>query len=200
PVPGAYYWHRFFRHQPDLNFDNPAVRGAMVDVRRFWLDRGVDGLRLDAVAHLFEREGTTCEDLPETHRFLKEMRAELDRTHPDCVLLAEANTAPADLLPYFGDGDECHMAFNFPLMPQIFRALKREAARPIVDAIAQTSNVPASCQWALFLRNHDELSLSAVTGDERAFLTAAYAPDPRMRLNKGIRRRLAPLLDNDRAR
>ncbi len=200
PIAGAYYWHRFFRHQPDLNFDNPQVRLAIVDVMRFWLDLGVDGLRLDAVAHLYERDGTTCDNLPETHQFLKDIRAVIDRHYPDRVLLAEANQWPADTRPYFGDGDECHMAFHFPLMPRLFIALEQQQAFPIVDIVRQTQDVPETCQWAVFLRNHDELTLSAVTDEERDFLFAAYAADPRMRLNHGIRRRLAPLLENDRAR
>jgi maltose alpha-D-glucosyltransferase/alpha-amylase len=198
PVAGAFYWHRFFSHQPDLNFDNPRVRRAIVKVMRYWLDRGVDGLRLDAVAHLFEREGTTCENLPETHHFLQALRAEMDARYAGRVLLAEANSWPSDVRPYFGDGDECHMAFHFPLMPRLFMALKQEDARPIVDIVRQTVDIPASCQWALFLRNHDELSLSSVTDDERAVFLHEYAPAPRMRLNRGIRRRLAPLVDNDR--
>ena len=200
PVAGAYYWHRFFRHQPDLNFDNPRVRRAVLKVMRFWLDLGVDGLRLDAVAHLYEREGTTCDNLPETHQFLKYIREVLDRHYPDRVLIAEANQWPADTRPYFGDGDECHMAFHFPLMPRLFMALKRQDAFPIVDIVRQTQDLPETCQWAVFLRNHDELTLSAVTDEERDFLLDAYARDSRMRLNHGIRRRLAPLLDNDRER
>lgn len=196
-VARAFYWHRFFRHQPDLNFDNQDVRRAVLKVMRFWLDKGVDGLRLDAVAHLFEREGTSCENLPETHRFLKQIRADMDQRYEHRVLLAEANHWPADVRPYFGDGDECHMAFHFPLMPRLFLALKQEDASPIVDIIRQTQDVPEPCQWALFLRNHDELTLSAVTDEERDYLFDAYAADPRMRLNHGIRRRLAPLLDND---
>jgi maltose alpha-D-glucosyltransferase/alpha-amylase len=200
PLAGAFFWHRFFRHQPDLNYDNPRVRAAVLKVMRFWLDRGVDGLRLDAVSHLYERDGTRCENLPETHAFLKEMRADMDQRYASRVLLAEANQWPADAQPYFGNDDECQMAFHFPLMPRIFLALEREEARPIVDIITRTPTPPPGCQWALFLRNHDELTLSAVTDDERDALVEAYAADPRMQLNKGIRRRLAPLLDNDRAR
>jgi maltose alpha-D-glucosyltransferase/alpha-amylase len=200
PIAGAFFWHRFFRHQPDLNYDNPRVRRAVLKVMRFWLDRGVDGLRLDAVSHLYEREGTRCENLPETHAFLKEMRAEMDRRYAGRVLLAEANQWPPDAQPYFGDGDECQMAFHFPLMPRVFLALEREEALPIVDIITRTPVPPPGSQWALFLRNHDELTLSAVTDDERDVLVEAYAADPRMRLNNGIRRRLAPLLDNDRGR
>jgi maltose alpha-D-glucosyltransferase/alpha-amylase len=172
----------------------------VLKVMRFWLDRGVDGLRLDAVAHLFEREGTTCENLPETHAFLRTLRGETDARYAGRVLLAEANHEPADLRSYFGDGDECHMAFHFPLMPRLFMALKQEDASPVIDIVRQTDGIPASCQWAVFLRNHDELTLSALTSDERDSLSRAYAPDPRMRLNHGIRRRLAPLLDNDRGR
>ena len=200
PVAGAFYWHRFFRHQPDLNFDNPHVRRAMLRVMRFWLDRGVDGLRLDAVAHLFEREGTSCENLPETHEFLREIRADMDARYANRILLAEANHWPPDVRPYFGNGDECHMAFHFPLMPRLFIALKREEAFPIVDIVTETHELPPGCQWAIFLRNHDELTLSAVTDDDRDFLFRAYAADPQMRLNHGIRRRLAPLLDNERGR
>jgi maltose alpha-D-glucosyltransferase/alpha-amylase len=200
PVAGAFYWHRFFSHQPDLNFDNPRVRRAMLKAARFWLDLGVDGLRLDAVAHLFEREGTSCENLPETHAFLKQFRAALDARYADRVLLAEVNTWPADVRPYFGEGDECHMAFHFPLMPRLFIALKQGLAWPVVDIIQRTHELPEPCQWALFLRNHDELTLSTVTDDERDFLYAVYAADPEMRLNHGIRRRLAPLFDNDRDR
>jgi maltose alpha-D-glucosyltransferase/alpha-amylase len=200
PVARAFYWHRFFSHQPDLNFDNPHVRQAVIKVMRFWLDKGVDGLRLDAVAHLFERDGTPCENLPETHAFLKDIRADLDRRYSDRVLLAEANCWPDDVRPYFGDDDECHMAFHFPLMPRLFLALKRGEAAPIVDIVRRTQDLPDHCQWALFLRNHDELTLSTVTQDERDFLLSAYAADPLMRLNRGIRRRLAPLLDNHRPR
>jgi maltose alpha-D-glucosyltransferase/alpha-amylase len=197
PAAGAYYWHRFFHHQPDLNFDNPRVRRAVLKVMRFWLDRGVDGLRLDAVSHLFEREGTTCENLPETHDFLKQVRAAMDRRYENRVLLAEANQGAA---PYFADGDECHMAFHFPLLPRLFLALDREEAEPIVEIVRQTANVPDGCQWAVFLRNHDEMTLSALPEAERATLFRAYAPEAPMRLNHGIRRRLAPLLRNDRAR
>ena len=167
---------------------------------RFWLDLGVDGLRLDAVPHLYEREGTSCDNLPETHAFLKAIRGVIDRDYANRVLLAEANDVPADTIPYFGDGDECHMAFHFPLMPRLFLALTQQEASPIVDIVRQTQNVPDACQWALFLRNHDELTLSAVTAEERDVLFEAYAVDPRMRLNHGIRRRLAPLLQNDRVR
>jgi maltose alpha-D-glucosyltransferase/alpha-amylase len=200
PVAAAFYWHRFFAHQPDLNFDNPSVRRAVMKVMRFWLARGVDGLRLDAVPYLFEREGSNCENLPETHQFVKRIRADVDRRFEHRILLAEANHWPADVRPYFGDGDECHMAFYFPLMPRLFMALKREDASLIVDIVSQTLNLPPNCQWAVFLRNHDELTLSAVTDEERDFLYRAYGAEPRMRLNHGIRRRLAPLLDNQRRR
>ncbi len=199
-VAGAYYWHRFFRHQPDLNFDNPQVRLAVLKVMRFWLDMGVDGLRLDAVAHLLEREGTTCDNLPETHAFLKEVRADLDARYSDRVLLAEVNQTADVTTEYFGDGAECQMAFNFPLMPRFFEAFAIERAGPIIAGVRETSNIPAACQWALFLRNHDELTLSALSEAERDRLLAAYAPLPRMRLNGGIRRRLAPLLGNSRPR
>jgi maltose alpha-D-glucosyltransferase/alpha-amylase len=200
PVAGAFYWHRFFRHQPDLNFDNPRVRRAILKVVRFWLDLGVDGLRLDAVAHLFEREGTSCENLPETHAFLQQIRAEMDAEYADRILLAEANQGPAEVRPYFADGNECHMAFHFPLTPRLFMALKQELAAPIADIIERTADIPEPCQWALFLRSHDEMTLSAVTDRERDFLIAAYAAEPAMRLNRGIRRRLAPMLENDRDR
>ena len=197
PVAGAYYWHRFFEHQPDLNFDNPRVRRAVLKIMRFWFDLGVDGLRLDAISHLYEREGTSCDNLPETHQFLKQVRADMDRRYRGRVLLAEANDRPEVVRGYFGDGDECTMAFHFPLMPRLFMALAAEDATPIVALIEQTPPLPDECQWATFLRNHDELSLSALTKPERRALLTAYAPEPRMRLNHGIRRRLAPLLAND---
>ena len=200
PTAGAFYWHRFFRHQPDLNFDNPGVRRAVLKVMRFWLDMGVDGLRLDAVAHLYEREGTICENLPETHAFLKAIRADMDHQYTNRVLLAEVDQGPDETRQYFDGGDECHMVFHFPLMTRLFMALKREEAFPIVEILQRIKDPPDTCQWALFLRNHDELTLSAVTDEERAFLFSAYARDPLMRLNRGIRRRLAPLLDNDRGR
>jgi maltose alpha-D-glucosyltransferase/alpha-amylase len=197
PVAGAYYWHRFFHHQPDLNFDNPHVRTAVLKVMRFWLAMGVDGLRLDAIAHLFEREGTSCDNLPETHAFLKDIRADLDARYPDRMLLAEANPGSDELTKYFGNGDQCHMAFHFPLMPRLFLALLREDPSPIVDVIRQTPSLPDGCQWALFLRNHDEVALSSVSEAEQQMLLEAYAPVPRMRLNGGIRRRLAPMLHRD---
>jgi maltose alpha-D-glucosyltransferase / alpha-amylase len=198
PVAGAYYWHRFFSHQPDLNYANPDVREAMIEVLRFWLDLGLDGFRLDAVPYLFEREGTNCENLPETHAYLKRVRKEIDENYPDRVLLAEANQWPADVVEYFGDGDECHMAFHFPVMPRMFMAIRREEAAPIYEILRQTPQIPDTAQWGLFLRNHDELTLEMVTDEERDYMYAEYAKDPRMKLNLGIRRRLAPLLDNGR--
>ncbi|HID64072.1 MAG TPA: maltose alpha-D-glucosyltransferase [Anaerolineae bacterium] len=198
PQTGQYYWHRFFPHQPDLNYDNPEVQQAMLDVMRFWLDLGVDGFRADAVPYLFEREGTSCENLPETHAYLKRLRAFIDANYPGRILLSEANQWPEDTRLYFGDGDEFHMAFHFPVMPRIFMSLARADRQPILDILARTPPIPESCQWCTFLRCHDELTLEMVTEEERAFLWDFYAPEPRMRLNLGIRRRLAPLLDNDR--
>ncbi len=198
PVARAYYWHRFFSHQPDLNYGNPMVREAMLDVIRFWLDMGLDGFRLDAVPYLFERDGTDCENLPETHAFLRGVRRTVDAEYADRVLLAEANQWPEDVVQYFGDGDECHMAFHFPIMPRMFMAARREEAAPIYEILERTPRIPDSCQWGLFLRNHDELTLEMVTDDERDYMYAEYARDPRMKLNLGIRRRLAPLLDNGR--
>ncbi len=202
PVRGQYYWHRFFSHQPDLNFDNPAVQEAMLEVLRFWLDLGIDGFRLDAVPYLFEREGTNCENLKETHDYLKTVRKEIDRLYPDRVMLAEANQWPADVVEYFGDpatgGDECHMAFHFPVMPRIFMAVRREQRYPISEIMSQTPKIPDNAQWGIFLRNHDELTLEMVTDEERDYMYSEYAKDPRMKANIGIRRRLAPLLDNDR--
>ena len=198
PVAGKYYWHRFFSHQPDLNYDNPEVQEAMLNVLRFWLDLGIDGFRLDAVPYLYEREGTSGENLPETHEYLKRVRAEIDSSHPDRVLLAEANQWPEDVVEYFGDGDECHMAFHFPVMPRMFMSLRREEARPILEILDRTPAIPENAQWGLFLRNHDELTLEMVTDEERDYMYSEYAKDPRMKLNLGIRRRLAPLLDNGR--
>lgn len=198
PVARQYFWHRFFSHQPDLNYDNPAVRSEILEVMRFWLDHGIDGFRVDAVPYLFEREGTNCENLPETHAFCKEMRRFVDERYPGTMLLAEANQWPADLLAYFGNGDEFQVAFNFPLMPRMFMAIRREQCWPIVDIMQQTPATPPHCQWALFLRNHDELTLEMVTDEERDYMYREYAKDPRMRLNLGIRRRLAPLMDNGR--
>ncbi len=196
----SFYWHRFFSHQPDLNYDNPAVLRAVMDVMKFWMDMGVDGLRLDAIPYLIEREGTNCENLPETHGILKQFRAELDRHYDDRMFLAEANQWPADVLPYFGDGDECHMAFHFPVMPRMFMAVRQEDRYPIIEILRKTPEIPAECQWAIFLRNHDELTLEMVTDAERDYMYAQYAADPQMRINLGIRRRLAPLLENSRRR
>ena len=198
PVAEQFYWHRFFSHQPDLNFDNPKVLEAVVGVMRFWLRMGVDGLRLDAIPYLVEREGTNCENLPESHVVLKKMRAAMDAEFPGRVFLAEANQWPPDVRPYFGEGDECHMAFHFPLMPRMFMAVRREDRTPIVEIMARTPEIPASCQWAIFLRNHDELTLEMVTDEERDYMYTEYARDKRMRINVGIRRRLAPLMDNGR--
>ncbi len=195
-----YFWHRFFSHQPDLNLDNPQVFKAIMGVMRFWLDAGVDGLRLDAIPYLIEREGTDNENLPETHDVLKRMRAEMDERYRDRLFLAEANQWPEDVLPYFGDGDECHMAFHFPLMPRIYMAVAQEDRHPLVEIMSQTPEIPDNCQWAIFLRNHDELTLEMVTDRERDYMYQTYANDPRMRINIGIRRRLAPLMENDRPR
>jgi len=200
PVSKSYYWHRFFSHQPDLNFDNPAVREEIWNVMKFWLEMGVDGFRLDAVPYLVEREGTSCENLPETHGVLKELRAKLDQQFPGKMLLAEANQWPADLIPYFGNGDEFHMAFHFPLMPRMFMGVRLEDRKPITEILQQTPPIPDGCQWCLFLRNHDELTLEMVTDLERDYMYDEYARDRSMRLNVGIRRRLAPLLENDRRR
>jgi maltose alpha-D-glucosyltransferase/alpha-amylase len=198
PVRQQYFWHRFFSHQPDLNFENPQVQDAMLEVLRFWLDLGIDGFRLDAIPYLFEEEGTNCENLPRTHEFLKRVRKEVDTLYPDKVLLAEANQWPADVVEYFGSGDECHMAFHFPVMPRIFMAVRREQRYPISEIMAQTPAIPDNCQWGIFLRNHDELTLEMVTDEERDYMYTEYAQDPRMKANIGIRRRLAPLLDNSR--
>ena len=196
----AYFWHRFYHHQPDLNFDNPRVMREVLSVLRYWAELGIDGLRLDAVPYLVEREGTNNENLPETHTALKRIRAELERHYPDKMLLAEANQWPEDTKDYFGDGDECHMAFHFPLMPRMYMAIAREDRFPITDILRQTPDIPETCQWAIFLRNHDELTLEMVTESERDFLWETYAADRRARLNLGIRRRLAPLLERDRRR
>jgi maltose alpha-D-glucosyltransferase / alpha-amylase len=201
PQAKQYYWHRFFSHQPDLNYDNPAVKTAMLDVMRFWLDRGLDGFRCDAVPYLIEREGTSGENLPETHAVLRELREVIDREYGgDRVLLAEANQWPEDVRPYFGDGDEFHMAFHFPLMPRLYMGIRREDRLPITDIFTHTPPIPPGCQWCLFLRNHDELTLEMVTNEERDYMYFAYASDPQSKLNLGIRRRLAPLMDNDRRR
>ncbi|MGH7067334.1 MAG: maltose alpha-D-glucosyltransferase, partial [Acetobacteraceae bacterium] len=199
-VAGAYYWHRFYSHQPDLNYDHPHVLKAVLGAMRFWVDLGVDGLRLDAVPYLVEREGTDCENLPETHAIIKRVRAALDAVAPGCMLLAEANQWPEDVQEYFSNGDECHMAFHFPLMPRLYMAIAREDRHPVTDIMRQTPDIPANCQWAIFLRNHDELTLEMVTERERDYLWNVYARDRRMRINLGIRRRLAPLMDNDRRR
>jgi len=200
PVAKAYYWHRFYAHQPDLNYDNPAVRRAILRVVDFWMRLGVDGMRLDAVPYLYEREGTNCENLPETHQFLKELRRYIDERYPNRMLLAEANQWPEDAVAYFGNGDECHMAFHFPLMPRLFMAIRMEDRFPIVDILSQTPPIPETAQWALFLRNHDELTLEMVTDEERDYMYRVYARDPVARINLGIRRRLAPLLGNNRRR
>jgi maltose alpha-D-glucosyltransferase / alpha-amylase len=200
PVSKSYYWHRFFSHQPDLNYDNPAVFEAMWGVMKFWLDMGVDGFRLDAVPYLVEREGTNCENLPETHAILRELRKRLDAEYPGKMLLAEANQWPADVSSYFGSGDEFHMAFHFPLMPRIFMAVQLEDRKPIIEILEQTPQIPDTSQWCIFLRNHDELTLEMVTDVERDYMYDAYAKDKTMRLNLGIRRRLAPMMDNDRRR
>ncbi len=193
-----YYWHRFYSHQPDLNYENPDVVEAMFDVVRFWLDRGLDGFRLDAVPYLFQRDGTTGENLAETHALLRQLRKEVDAAHPNRVLLAEANQWPADLVDYFGDADECHMCFHFPLMPRLFMSVRREQRFPVTEILTQTPDIPESCQWAIFLRNHDELTLEKVTEEERDYMVTEYVKDPRMRRHMGIGRRLAPLLDGDR--
>jgi len=202
PVRKQYYWHRFFSHQPDLNYENPEVHTEMLAALRFWLDLGIDGFRLDAVPYLYQEEGTNCENLPRTHAFLKKVRKMVDEEYPDTVLLAEANQWPADVVEYFGDpqvgGDECHMAFHFPVMPRIFMAVRRESRYPISEIMAQTPQIPTGCQWGIFLRNHDELTLEMVTDEDRDYMYSEYAKDPRMKANVGIRRRLAPLLENDR--
>lgn len=200
PVAGAYYWHRFYSHQPDLNFDNPQVLEELLNVMRFWLETGIDGFRLDAIPYLLEREGTINENLPETHDILKKIRAALDATHPGRMLLAEANQWPEDTSEYFGAGDECHMAFHFPLMPRMYMAIAKEDRFPITDIMRQTPEIPENCQWAIFLRNHDELTLEMVTDEERDYLWNTYAADRRARINLGIRRRLAPLMERDRRR
>jgi maltose alpha-D-glucosyltransferase / alpha-amylase len=201
PVRHQYFWHRFYSHQPDLNFDNPKVHEAMLEALSFWLDRGVDGFRLDAVPYLYERPGTNGENLPETHEFLRKVRRYVDDNYPGRVLLAEANQWPADVVDYFGDfdagGDECHMCFHFPVMPRIFMSVRRESRFPISEIMEQTPEIPKNCQWGIFLRNHDELTLEMVTDEDRDYMWGEYAKDPRMKANIGIRRRLAPLLDND---
>jgi maltose alpha-D-glucosyltransferase / alpha-amylase len=200
PLAGAYYWHRFYSHQPDLNFDNPRVQQEVIKAMDFWFDAGVDGLRLDAIPYLYEREGTNSENLPETHAFLKQLRAHVDEKYEDRMLLAEANQWPEDSVAYFGDGDECHMSFHFPLMPRMFMGIRMEDRYPIIDILEQTPEIPETAQWAIFLRNHDELTLEMVTDEERDYMYRVYAQDPQMRINLGIRRRLAPLLGNNRRR
>jgi maltose alpha-D-glucosyltransferase/alpha-amylase len=196
---GQYFWHRFFSHQPDLNYENVEVQDAMIEVLKFWLDLGIDGFRLDAVPYLFEEEGTNCENLPRTHEYLRRVRKEVEENYPDRVLLAEANQWPADVVEYFGPkGDQCQMAFHFPLMPRLFMAVRRESRYPISEILAQTPAIPENCQWGIFLRNHDELTLEMVTDEERDYMYSEYAKDPRMKANVGIRRRLAPLLENSR--
>ncbi len=201
PVRGQYFWHRFYSHQPDLNYDNPAVHDAVLDALRFWLDMGIDGFRLDAVPYLYERPGTNGENLPETHEFLRKLRKTVDAEYPNRVLLAEANQWPADVVDYFGDyasgGDECHMCFHFPVMPRIFMAVRRESRYPISEVLEQTPPIPDGCQWGIFLRNHDELTLEMVTDEDRDYMWSEYAKDPRMKANLGIRRRLAPLIESD---
>jgi len=201
PLRQKYFWHRFYSHQPDLNFDNPDVQEAILDSLRFWLDMGIDGFRLDAVPYLYERPGTNGENLPETHEFMRKVRKTVDDEYPDRVLLAEANQWPADVVDYFGSfeqgGDECHMCFHFPVMPRIFMAVRRESRYPISEILEQTPAIPDHCQWGIFLRNHDELTLEMVTDEDRDYMWSEYAKDPRMKANIGIRRRLAPLLEND---
>src|SRR5438105_2956660 len=199
-VAGAYFWHRFYSHQPDLNYDNPQVLKAMIKVLDFWCEMGIDGFRLDAVPYLFEREGTNCENLPDTHVVLRTLRRHLDETHPGRMLISEANQWPEDAVAYFGSGDECHMNFHFPLMPRMFMSIQMEERFPIVDIMSQTPPIPDTAQWALFLRNHDELTLEMVTDEERDYMYRVYTQDPVARLNLGIRRRLAPLLSNNRRR
>ncbi|MCL5989152.1 MAG: maltose alpha-D-glucosyltransferase, partial [Candidatus Thermoplasmatota archaeon] len=199
PVTQQYYFHRFYSHQPDLNYDNPEVREEIKNVVRFWLNIGLDGFRADAVPFLFKREGTNCENLPETHNFFKELRKMMDEEFPGTILLAEANEWPTETKKYFGNGDEFHMAFNFPLMPRIFVSLAKRDSFPIIDIIEQTKDIPENCDWCIFLRNHDELTLEMVTDEERDIMYKEYVKIPKMKLNIGIRRRLAPLLDNDRS-
>ena len=198
PEAQQFYWHRFFSHQPDLNFDNPAVIDAVKNVMRFWLRMGVDGLRLDAIPYLLEREGTNCENLPETHALLRDLRQTVDAEFPGRIFLAEANQWPSDVAAYFGKSDECHMAFHFPVMPRMYMAIRKEDRTPVVDIMRQTPEIPPDCQWAIFLRNHDELTLEMVTDEERDYMYREYARDPRMRINVGIRRRLAPLMESGR--
>ncbi len=197
---GKYFWHRFYRTQPDLNFDNPAVQQEMLDIMRFWLDMGVDGFRADAIPYLFERAGTNCDNLPETHAFMKKVRKFLEEEYPEAIMIAEANQWPEDVVEYFGDGDEFHMCFHFPVMPRLYMALRQGNKQPIIDILARTPEIPKGTQWLTFLRNHDELTLEMVTAEERQWMWEQYAPEPRMRQNLGIRRRLAPLLEADKRR
>ncbi|MDP3083417.1 MAG: maltose alpha-D-glucosyltransferase, partial [Rubrivivax sp.] len=199
-VAGQYFWHRFFSHQPDLNFDNPAVIEAVLKTMEFWLEMGVDGFRLDAIPYLIERDGTSNENLRETHDVIKQIRARVEAKYPGRLLLAEANMWPEDVREYFGDGDECQMAYHFPLMPRMYMAIAQEDRHPVVEILAQTPDIPPNCQWAVFLRNHDELTLEMVTSKERDYMYNMYAADKRARINLGIRRRLAPLLENDTVR
>jgi maltose alpha-D-glucosyltransferase/alpha-amylase len=201
PIRRQFFWHRFFSHQPDLNFENPKVIDALFDVVRFWLDQGIDGFRADAIPYLFEEEGTNCENLPQTHEFLRKLRKMVDESYPGRVIIAEANQPPAEVVEYFGTQEEpeCHMAFHFPIMPRLYYALRDQKAAPIIETMKDTPDIPDGAQWGTFLRNHDELTLEMVTADERAAMLGWYAPDPRMRANIGIRRRLAPLLDNSRS-
>ena len=198
PVAGQHYWHRFFSHQPDLNYDNPKVQEEMLKIVDFWLGKGLDGFRVDAVPYLFQREGTSCENLPETHEFCKKLRAHVDKYFPGSLLLAEANQWPEDVVEYFGNGDQFHMCFNFPIMPRMFMAIRKEDRQPVEDIILRLPKIPESCQWATFLRNHDELSLEMVTDEERDYMYNEYARDPRMKLNLGIKRRLFPLMEGNR--
>lgn len=200
PIANAYYWHRFYSHQPDLNFDNLDVHKAIFKIVDFWLEMGIDGLRLDAVPYLYERDGTNCENLPETHAFLKKLRAHVDKNFKNKMILAEANQWPEDAINYFNNGDECHMAFHFPLMPRLFMALHMEDRYPIIDILQQTPAIPENCQWALFLRNHDELTLEMVTDEDRDYMYRVYTKDPKAKINLGIRHRLTPLLENNRRR
>ena len=199
-VAGQYFWHRFYSSQPDLNYDNPQVHEEMFNAVRFWMDMGLDGFRADAIPYLYEREGTNCENLPETHQFLKKLRQMLDDEYPGRVMIAESNMWPEDLLPYFGNGDECHMCFHFPIMPRLYQSIKAGDKSPIVEITGRTPEIPAGTAWLTFLRNHDELTLEMVTPEVRQWMWEQYAPEPRMRLNLGIRRRLAPLLDYDMRR
>lgn len=197
---GQYFWHRFYSSQPDLNYDNPKVQQEMFEALKFWMDMGIDGFRIDAIPYLFERDGTNCENLPETHAFLKKMRTFVDENFPNAVLLSEANQWPEDVREYFGDGDEMHMAFHFPVMPRIYMSVRRESSNSLRRILKRTPPIPDNCQWCIFLRNHDELTLEMVTESDRHWMWSQFAPDPRMKLNLGIRRRLAPLLDNDLAK